>query len=255
MTVHNALFAQRRGVDNLTYFDDRPLHFGFYLGLNTMDYRLAHYNDVFDNPIFSDPANALIRQNALAGKFYEKTSFRTEVYPPSPGFSVGGVINLRMGRDFDFRLTPGMSLGSRHLVYSINLNPAVINQAKEVDESTYLTTPSAYVDIPVGIRYKGFRHYNVRPYVYLGGAFRRDLENKRITESVIHLSKNGSYAEVALGLDSYLEYFRFTGELRFSYGLNNIITHDVNPEKPLPYYGYILKSVNSNILTLLFYFE
>ncbi len=253
--MNTSVFAQRKGADNLLYFDDRPFHFGFYLGLNTMDYRLSHYDDVYNNPVFQNPENSYIRQNAEEGNFYERTKFRAEVYPPSPGFSVGGVANIRLGRDFDLRFTPGMSLGSRKLVYTIPINKAVIEQSDAPDENTYATTPSAYIDIPVGIRYKGFRHYNMRPYVYLGGALRRDLENKRITESIVHLTKNGYYAEVALGLDSYLEYFRFTGELRFSYGLNNIIRHDTDLSRPIPYYGYILKSVNSNILSLIFYFE
>jgi hypothetical protein len=253
--VNNPLFAQRKGVDNLIYFDDKPLHFGFYLGINTMDYRMSHFKDVYDNPLFQNPDNQIIRQFAEEGNYYENTKFRAEVYPPAPGFSVGGVANLRLNRDLDFRFTPGMVLGSRQLFYSIKFSKEVLNQLDAVDEKTYKTIPSAYINIPFGIRYKGFRHYNVRPYVYLGGAFMRDLENKRITESVIHLTKNDFYAEVSLGLDSYLEYFRFSGELRFSYGLNNIIRHDTDPSKPLPYYGYILKSVNSNIFTLIFYFE
>ena len=89
--------------------------------------------------------------------------------------------------------------------------------------------------------------------VYSGLAYRIDLENKRISESVVHLNKTGSYAEVALGLDSYLEYFRFTAEFRFSYGLTNLIRHDTTA--PLPIYGYIFKELNSNIFTLIFYFE
>ena len=253
----NHLFAQRKSADNLLNFDNRKLHFGFYLGLNTMDYRMAHYDNVYANPIFQNPANQWIRQNAESGAYYQKISFRAEVYPPSPGFTVGGVANLRLGRDFDLRFTPGMSLGSRHLIYSIPISLLVISQIEGSDEPSYLSTPSAYVDIPLGIRYKGFRHYNLRPYVYLGGAYRRDLENKRISESVIHLKKDGAYVEIGLGLDSYLEYFRFTGEIRFSYGLNNIIRHDVDPNKQfaIPYYGYIFKALNSNILTFILYFE
>lgn len=253
--MNNQVLSQRKGVDNLIYFDDRPLHFGFYLGVNTMDYRMSHYEDVYSNPIFQNPDNAAIRQFAEEGGYYENTKFRSAVYPLSPGFSVGGVANLRVNRDLDLRFTPGMSLGSRKLIYSININKAVIDQIDGTDEASYKTIPSAYIDLPLGIRYKGFRHYNIRPYVYLGAAMRKDLENKRISEGVIHLNKNGYYAEIALGLDSYLEYFRFTGEFKFSYGLNNIIRHDTDTSKPIPYYGYIFKSLNSNIFTLIFYFE
>ncbi len=249
--------AQRRGVDHLLHFDSRYLHFGFYLGVNTMDYRFSHYADVYHNPVFQDPANQWIKDAAETGGYYKRTSFRAEVSPVSPGFTVGGVANFRINDDLDLRFTPGMSLGSRHMIYTIPIDQTLISQIEDADEKSYLTTPSAYVDIPIGFRYKGWRHHNLRPYIYLGGAFRRDLENKRISESVVHLKRNGAYAEIGLGLDSYLEYFRFSAEFRFSYGLNSLIKHDANPEKvyTTPYYGFIFKELNSNIFSLILYFE
>jgi hypothetical protein len=246
-----AASGQRKGVDNLVSFDDRLLHFGFYLGLNTMDYRINNYNKVFDNPVFID--NPTLKADAL--KYYkDKEQFAAEVYTILPGFTVGGVVNLRVNRDIDLRFTPGMSLGNRHFKYFIPIAPEVYGNTG-MDENTYLSTPSSYVDLPLGIRYKGFRHFNSRPYIYLGASYRHDLENKRISESVVHLKRGGGYAEVGMGLDSYLEYFRFTAEFRFSYGLNNLIKHDTDPESPIPYYGYIFKELNSNIFTLIFYFE
>ncbi len=240
--------GQRKGFDNLTYFDDRKLHFGFYLGLNTMDYRLKNYKDVADNPVFKD--NPQLLANTIE-RYGGKSSLAAEIYTIMPGFTVGGVVNARLGRDIDLRFTPGMSLGNRHFKLLGIENPIV---DPGIDLKTYLYIPSAYLDLPVGIRYKGFRHHNLRPYIYTGAAFRQDLESqKRISEGVVHLKKSGPYAEVALGLDSYLEYFRFTAEFRFSYGLNNLIRHDIT--NPLPYYGYIFKELNSNLFTLIFYFE
>lgn len=242
--------GQRKGFDNLVSFDDRKLHFGFYMGLNTMDYRITNYNNVYENPVFS--AHPELKPDAQ--KYYgNKDSFGAEVYTILPGFTVGGVVNFRLDRDFDLRFTPGMSLGNRHFTYYIPIDPQLYN-ITGMDKNTYLSTPSAYVDLPVGIRYKGFRHYNLRPYVYLGAAYRHDLENKRISESVVHLRKEGGYAEIGLGLDSYLEYFRFTVEFRFSYGLNNLIRHDSDGQS-IPYYGYVFKELDSNIFTLIFYFE
>lgn len=245
-------FGQRKSVNNLTFFDDRKLHFGFYLGLNTMDYRISNYNNVLENPVFAN--NPDLKAKAL-GYYGNKDKFEAEVYSVLPGFTVGGVVNYRLSRDFDLRFTPGMSLGNRSFKYFIPIDPELVSLSKGMDEKTYLTTPSSYVDFPIGIRFKGFRHYNTRPYIYLGMAYRQDLENKRIAESVVHLKNGGGYAEVGLGIDSYLEYFRFTAELRFSYGLNNLIRHDTDPEKPIPYYGFIFKELNSNIFSLIFYFE
>lgn len=244
-------FGQRKGVNNLVSFDDRKLHFGFYLGLNTMDYRITSYNNVYDNPVFT--GNTKLKDGAP--KYYgSNEKFGAEIYTILPGFTVGGVVNYRLNRDFDLRFTPGMSLGNRNFKYFIEIAPDAYRNTG-MDQKTYLSTPSAYVDLPVGVRYKGFRHYNVRPYVYLGAAYRQDLENKRITESVVHLKKASEYAEIGLGIDSYLEYFRFTAEFRFSYGLNSLIRHDADLSKPIPYYGYIFKELNSNLFTLIFYFE
>jgi len=247
-------FGQLKNFENLTHFDDRKFHFGFYLGLNTMDYRMAKYNSVYDNPTVNSSPIVLAATKALYGN---KTSLGVKNGTPMPGFTVGGVINLRVSRDFDLRFTPGMSLGNKRLKYvGVNVDPLAggqIGSGSGSDTLTYLSTPSAYIDLPLGFRYKGFRHHNLRPYVYSGLAYRIDLENKRISESVVHLNKTGSYAEVALGLDSYLEYFRFTAEFRFSYGLTNLIRHDTTT--PIPYYGFIFKELNSNIFTLIFYFE
>jgi len=249
-------FGQRKGFDNLTYFDDRKLHFGFYLGLNTMDYRITNYDEVTQNPVFVNdptPEKNKILSDAIA-LYGNKKTVRAEVYTILPGFTVGGVINYRLARDFDLRFTPGMSLGNRQFSYPEVTIPTTLLNGNS--QNNYLSTPSSYVDLPFGIRYKGFRHRNLRPYIYMGAAYRHDLENKRISENVVHLQKGGGYAESGLGLDSYLEYFRFTVEFRFSYGLNNLIRHDTeSATNSIPYYGYIFKKLNSNIFTLIFYFE
>jgi len=250
--VVNPLSAQLTKDENLSRYDERPIHFGFYLGINTMDYRFTHFGNAYENPVLSDPDIA-----KKADSYYKGVNqYYVECYPLNPGFTVGGVLNLRMNNVIDFRCTPGMSLGSRQLKFSDNIDPYIkLNFGSNYDR--YMTIPSAYIDIPVGFRYKGSRFGNLRPYIYGGAAYRRDLESKRISESVVHLKRNGYYAEVAFGLDTYFPYFRFTGEFKFSYGLNNIIMHDadLSSATPLPYYGYVLKELNSNIFTLIVFFE
>jgi len=254
------LSAQLTRDENLSRFDDRPLHFGFYLGANTMDFRMQHYTDVLQNPVFT-----AYPELKTPGEVYYKgiNSYRVETYPLKPGFTVGGVVNLRINQVIDFRCTPGMSLGSREMRFTENISqffekPEVASGLyPTLTLDRYLSIPSAYIDFPVGFRYKGFRSGNLRPYIYAGAAYRRDLESKRISESVVHLNRNGYYAEVAFGLDTYFPFFRFTGEFKFSYGLNNMIRHDADMTSttPLPYYGYVLEKLNSNIFSLIFYFE
>ena len=256
----NPLSAQLIRDQNLSRFDDRTLHFGFYLGFNTMDYRFTHYNDVRLNPVFSQNDGLA----SYAEQYYQGVhSFRVECYPLKPGFTVGGVANLRVNNVIDFRVTPGMSLGSRQIKFTENIDRYISDPEiggklyPGISYVQYLTTPSAYIDIPAGFRYKGLRSGNLRPYIYGGAAYRRDLESSRISQSAVHLKRNGYYAEVAIGLDTYFPFFRFTSEFKFSYGLNNLIIHDndLSSDIPLPYYGYVLNKLNSNLFTLIFYFE
>jgi len=258
--VMNPLLAQLIKDENISRFDDRVLHFGFYLGANTMGYRFTHYSSVLRNPVLVTNVNL---SNTAKTYYNGEYSYRAVISDIKPGFSVGGVINLRMNNVIDFRFTPGMELGSRQLVFSENITQimTVPPSTGLYDGSTldrYLTLPSAYIDFPVGFRYKGNRFGNLRPYIYGGGAFKWDLENKRVSESVVHLKRDGYYAEVAFGLDSYFPFFRFTSEFKFSYGLNNIIRHDnemSSGNNSLPYFGYIFEKLNSNVFTLLFFFE
>lgn len=252
------LSAQLTKDENLSRFDDRWLHFGFYLGVNTMDYRFSHYTNVYENAVLADPVLA-----ANAEKYYQGVhSYRAEVYPLQAGFNVGGVVNLRVNNVVDFRCTPGMMLGSRQLKFTENIDqfiddPMVGGLLYDSNPESYKTTHSAYIDVPIGFRYKGFRSGNLRPYLYGGAAYRRDLESKRNDESALRVKRNEYFAEIAFGLDSYFPFFRLTTEFKFSYGINNIIRHDADLTIPnsLPYYGYIFKELNSNVFSLVFYFE
>lgn len=44
--------GQRLFLKNLTTFDEKRIHFGFTLGVNTADLAFTHYNTLADNPLF-----------------------------------------------------------------------------------------------------------------------------------------------------------------------------------------------------------
>src|SRR5512133_3790318 len=82
------LSAQLTRDENLYRFDDRPLHFGFYLGANTMDFRMQHYTNVLENPVFTANPDLKSRGEIFYNGIH---SYRVETYLLKPGFSVGGV--------------------------------------------------------------------------------------------------------------------------------------------------------------------
>lgn len=255
--------AQNARVQNLSRFDDKPMHFGFFLGVNTMDFRISQYTDVLQNPLLQEPENTDLadRVKELYGYDNSQTdsiSIQAGLNPLSPGFTVGIVSDFRLSDALSFRATPGMSFGNRNFKYNISIDEDILRNIGDngVDEPSYLAVPSTFIDCPVGFRYYGKRFGNTKPYIYLGGTYRLDLASTKNANYVVHLKKHGAYLDIATGLNSYLQYFRFTTELRVSLGLNNIINHNVGDlNSQPPYYGYIIEELRSNVFSLIFYFE
>jgi len=74
---------------NLPYADGKLLHFGFSLGMNTMNFGIT-------------------------------TNDSIQVSKLSPGFSVGIISDLRLTRYFNLRVTPTLHFGDRTLNYKFN---------------------------------------------------------------------------------------------------------------------------------------
>lgn len=255
-TFINHAYAQMGMIQNLSGFDERPVHFGFYLGLNTMDFRFSHYVSPLVNPELAKPDRDEIR--GRVEQLVGDEIVLADVNPISPGFTVGMVANFRVSEALDFRVTPGMSFGNRNMVFNVRYDEDVLSDIGRVgiDSASYASIPSTYIDFPLSLRYKGKRYGNLRPFIFAGTTIRYDLENKRLAERVVSLKRTGLYVDFGLGLDSYFQFFRLTTELRVSLGLNNIINQDFNnSSQNVPYYSYALKRLDSNVFSLLFYFE
>ena len=106
----------RRNVDNLPTFDDRKLHFGFYLGLNQNDFKVNYRPSNFPTTTLEVKASA--------------------------GFNVGLIADLRLHKNINLRFEPGLISNSKTLYF--NNSPALLNQRDSVREigSTYLHFPS-----------------------------------------------------------------------------------------------------------------
>ena len=84
-----SFFGQRERIAYLPTFDDRPLHFGFYLGLNQNDFKL-NLKDTPTNPDIIDITVA-----------------------PETGFNVGLIVDLRLHKNLNLRLEPGLVSNSK----------------------------------------------------------------------------------------------------------------------------------------------
>ncbi len=210
---------------NLPYADDRPIHFGFFLGLNTMDFGI----DLSRIP--QDDGNVYL----------------AEVSSLMPGFTAGIISDLRLNRYFNLRFSPSINFSERKLTYRIEGD-----NSGNITKQNLLSIP---LMLPLHIKYSAERIHNFRPYVLAGGGVY--LEFGRDKERDILLKPFDYYVEFGTGCDIYFPFFKFAPELKFAIGFNNMLT-PIPQRDPGGYdskYSNALSKLTTKMLTLSFNFE
>jgi len=233
--------AQRTVVKNLTTFDDKRLHFGFTLALNTLDFNIDHY------PTLGDKTNFVSEILSNGTPIVASNKIRGDISTLTPGFTVGIITNLRLSESLDLRFLPGMSFGERKLTYNIP-----IEEGNNLSKDQFFSIKSTFLDFPLLIKYKSRRMNNQRPYLIGGVAYRIDI-NKSGKEDLVRTKPFSSYLEAGMGWDTYLQFFRLSTELKFSFGLSNILNN--GPKDQLQVYTNAFSRLSSNVFTLSFHFE
>jgi hypothetical protein len=217
-------FGQKAKPKNESWYDEKPLHFGFSLGFNTMDFKIT-------------PSQEYLMQDSL----YPEVSIL------NPGINIQIVTNLRPAKYFDIRFLPGVSFGQRVVRYYKGTE--IYNDDQRLE--------SSFLEFPVLLKFKGDRLNNVRPYVVTGLNFRYDLAAKKEyddTEPIyLRLKRPDLYYEVGTGLDFYLTYFKLSIELKMSTGFRDVLVSESAPGHPE--FGNAIDKMRSQIWVLAFHFE
>lgn len=216
--------AQSRKVLNLPNYDKQTIHFGFLLGVNTLTFVPKTIGDLRD----VDSVMIISPQSGT-------------------GFNLGIVSNLHLGDNFDLRFLPTLTFGERSLNYNIAM-PSIdssFTRQKRV-ESTLL-------EFPLLLKFKSARLNNGRAYVIGGVKSVIDLASQDKVddqgERILKLKRNDLYYEIGFGLDFYSQYFKFTPEIKMSYGLSNLLVQENN------IYTAGLNALQSKAFYLSFTFE
>ena len=219
-----AATAQKAKPKNDSNYDERMLHFGFSMGLNTMDF--------------------IPKMNPN-----DTNNWTAEVVSLKPGINIQIVIDYRPATYFDLRFLPGVSFGQRNLNF-YDKDGVLINDKQQLE--------SSFLEFPLMIKTKGMRLNNSRPYLIGGINFRYDLAAKKEYDEqsavYMRLRKSDLYYEVGAGIDFYLPYFKLTIEAKMSNGLRDMLVHD-EPHPFHPQYVNSIESLKSQIWTLSFHFE
>ncbi len=194
-------FSQKyKRSQNLPKYDYQKIHFGFTLGINELNFNVQRNSNTITND-----------------------SLKTLRSKSQKGFNLGIVSNLRLGKFTDLRFVPALIFGERHLNYGFidSLNTSQ-DQLKKI-ESTML-------DFPIYIKYKSERYNNFRAYVIGGIKYSMDIASQDEIDDegqeIVKLKRNDLMGEIGFGLEFYLEYFKFSPQIKISYGVLNLLTKD-----------------------------
>jgi hypothetical protein len=222
-----ALTAQKAKPKNDSNYDERLLHFGFSMGLNTMDFMV---------------------------KMYEESGLQAELVSLKPGINIQIVTDYRPSTYLDVRFLPGVSFGQRNINF--------YQDGVQWGETQILE--SSFLEFPVLLKAKGMRMNNARPYLIGGLNFRYDLAGKKEYDPdrpvYLRLRRADLYYEAGAGIDFYLPYFKLTIEAKMSNGLRDVLVHDhaASPDDPYPdqpEYMNAIQTLRSQMWVLSFHFE
>ena len=210
-------------VLNYQKIDQKFFHFGYTIGVNTMDF----------------------------GIYPSQVSLKNDTFPElnklAPGIDIGIVTNFRISEYWDFRFLPGISLGQRNLLY-------YNSEEKPISE---MILGSTFINLPFLIRYEAKRQRNFRPYLISGVNFRWDMARNKdfnSTEGIyVKLEPFDVYMEAGVGVDFYLPYFKLSTEIKFSVGNFNVLS----PDKHDNYPGFVesVDKLKSRMVSISLHFE
>lgn len=224
--------AQQETIHHYQKIDHKAFHFGYTLGINTMDFGIY-------------PSKTAVSKS-------HRDTF-PELNTLSPGVDISIVTNFRLGEYLDFRILPGISLGQRNLTYYKNVSSEP-DSAKAFHE---MNLGSTFINLPFNLRYEAQRERNFRPYLIGGVNFRWDMARNKDFNSdegiYIKLEPFDVYVEGGFGIDFYLPYFKLSTEIKFSVGMMNVLS----PDKHETYPGYVtsIDKLKSRMVSLSFHFE
>ncbi len=219
-----AQYNKNRGFrfQNRLEDDHQPYHFGFTLGVNTMN---------FD-----------IRQSDQMGELKHVLS------EFGYGFHIGIVSNLKLTRRLDLRFIPTISFGDRYIEYYYQeYNPYRDPNKVQLIEVTAL-------EFPFHLKYKTERMTNTRAYLIGGLKYTHDLNNPvgSVVDDDIYLRMVGNdvHYEFGAGFDHYFYYFKFSVEIKASFGLNDLKRPG---DEGVQYYNAIDRIHNRSIMISLLF--
>ena len=199
-----SIYSQKNNakISNLQNFDQKKLHFGYYVGVNNYNYKLDYILNPEKKTLISDQT----------------------------GINVGLIGDLKLRKNLNLRFEPGLYTNKSDIVFYDRQN-----FTKNSD--TLRSIKSTYIHLPLLIKYSARRYNNLKPYVLAGLSTSFNLSSNQNSpednnNDVFRLKTNTFYYELGFGIDFYLQYFKFSPSIRGVFSLKNELVPDLDPNSP-----------------------
>lgn len=198
------LFTKEKIANNIDNLDQKRLSWGFFLGLNSYDFKLTYEEDMKD---------ILVDTNV--------------------GFSVGLISDMRINNNLNLRFEPGLYITRRLLQY----DPQYFDGLDYNDSDLTREDKSTYIHFPLLLKVSTNRINNFKPFIVGGLSTALNLasnENNPDDNSVGQFrTKKGVYFyELGFGIDFYLQWFKFTPSIRGVFAINDELVRDKDVNSP-----------------------
>jgi hypothetical protein len=185
-------------IINLENFQKQKVHFGFFLGFNSFDFKIDY-----------------------------KTVGPDIQTKKTTGFNVGLVSDLRLHEYVNLRFEPGLYVTKRDLYF-----PGFTSNVDAIREVN-----STYVHFPLLVKLSSLRTGNVRPYLLGGLSATLNLSSNAKAqddnaEQKFRVKSWTTNYELGFGIDLFSEYFIFSPSIRGVFGLGDELIRDKDPNSP-----------------------
>jgi hypothetical protein len=223
LTGFNAQAQLNQKIQNQPYADQKLYHLGFFVSLHVQD--------------------MILTNTGYTGSTGE--AWFADIPTYKPGFSVGIIGDRYLNEYFNLRLSPTLHFGEKEFVF----------REQATGEEYRASLRGNYLSMPLHLKFNAGRINNFRPYILAGGYASMNISNDK--DEALRFKKMDYGLEFGIGCNIYLPLFKLCPELRFSFGLADLIDKDRSDmtDWDMTKYRDAVSAGKTRMISLIFNFE
>ena len=127
--------------------------------------------------------------------------------------------DLRLHQHLNLRVAPGMYFGNKVVQFRNALGDPEALEPSHYRQSQ--NVKATYIVLPIDLKISALRYHNLRPYANVGVMPIYDVGKERSEQ--LKLANFDAMLTVGLGCDFYLPFFKLCPEVKFCFGLRNLL--------------------------------